>query len=162
MLSLWGKFEPGHVAICTQRPKSQVNALVVNDLDMPLSDEVLTQLAVEDSLTNEFCHFSLNAISGVEDGETMKLRAQVQDKVMLTLVDSGSSHSFVSTKFLKPVGLTPIPTRPQQVKVANGQVLITDHWIPKMSWWCNGITLQSDMKVLDLDTFDAILGYDWL
>lgn len=68
----------------------------------------------------------------------------------------------MSAKFFKMVGLTPIPTRPPQVKVANGQVLISDHWIPKMSLWCNGVTMQADMKVLELDTFDAILGYDWL
>lgn len=68
----------------------------------------------------------------------------------------------MSAKFFKMVGLTPIPTRPPQVKVANGQVLISDHWFPKMSWWCNGVTMQADMKVLELDTFDAIQGYDWL
>lgn len=63
------KFEPGHIAVCTQRPKAQINALVVNDLDMPLSEEILTQLAMEDSLDNEFCHLSLNAISGTKEGE---------------------------------------------------------------------------------------------
>jgi hypothetical protein len=47
-----------------------VNALVVNDLDldMALSDEVLAQLAVEDSLTTTFCQLSLNAISGTDEG----------------------------------------------------------------------------------------------
>lgn len=63
-------FTPAHVEFCTQRPKAQVNALVVNDLDldMALSDEVLAQLAVEDSLTTTFCQLSLNAISGTDEG----------------------------------------------------------------------------------------------
>lgn len=139
-----------------------MNALVVNDLDMPLSDEVLTQLAMEDSLSNEFCHLSLNAISGVETEKTLKLRARVKNKVMLTLVDSGSSDSFVSAQFLKEVGITPVPTISRKVKLANGQILISDHWVPKLAWWCNGYTLETDMKVLDMDAFDAILGYDWL
>ena len=38
------KYDPTHAAICTQRPKAQVNAIVVNDLDMPLSEEVVAQL----------------------------------------------------------------------------------------------------------------------
>lgn len=31
-----------------------------------------------------------------------------------------------------------------------------------MAWWHNGFTLVSDMRVLDLNSYDAILGYDWL
>lgn len=127
------KFEPGHVAVCTQRPKAHVNALVVNDLDMPLSDEVLTQLAMEDSLDNDFCHLSLNAISGVENTKTLKVRALVNNKVMPTLVDSGSSDSFVSAKFLNMVGITPLQTVARKVKLANGQILISDKWVPKLA-----------------------------
>jgi hypothetical protein len=76
-----------------------VNALVVNDLDVQLTDEVLHRLDVEDALDAEFCKLSLNAISGTDKGEATKLRAMVQNKVMLVLVDSGSSHSFVSSSF---------------------------------------------------------------
>lgn len=81
---------------------------------------------------------------------------------MLTLVDSGSSHNFVSAQFLRLVGIQPVPTAPQRVKLANGQILISEYWVPQMSWWCNGYTLQADMKVLELGAFNATLGYDWL
>lgn len=88
-------YTPAHAAECAKRPKAQANALVVNSLDMHLSEEVLEQLALEDALSAEFCQLSLNAISGTEQGEAMKIRAFVQNRVMLLLVDSGSSHSFV-------------------------------------------------------------------
>jgi len=156
------KYEPAHVAVCSQRPKAQVNALVVNDLDLPLSEEVVAQLELEDSLTTEFCQLSLNALAGTEEGAAMKLRSLVHNKVMLTLVDSGSTHSFVSSQFLQQVGITPLPTVPTSVKLANGQVLVSDKWVPQMEWWCDGFTLLSDMKVLDIGAFDAILGFDWL
>ena len=156
------KYDPAHAAVCSQTPKAQVNALVVNDLDLPLSEEVIAQLELEDSLTNEFGQLSLNALAGTDQGQTLKLRAMVKNKVMLTLVDSGSTHSFVSTQFLQQVGITPSPTVPTSVKLANGQVLISDYWVPQMSWWCDGFTLQTDMKVLDIGAFDAILGFDWL
>jgi len=156
------KYDPAHAATCTQRPKAQVNALVVNDLDMPLSEEVVAQLELEDSLTSEFGQLSLNALAGTDQGQTLKLRALVKNKVMLALVDSGSTHSFVSSQFLQQVGITPIPTVPTSVKLANWQVLISDHWVPQLSWWCDGFTLHTDMKVLDIGAFDAILGFDWL
>lgn len=64
---------PTHAAECAKRPKAQANALVVNSLDMHLSEEVLEQLALEDALSAEFCQLSLNAISGTEQGEAMKV-----------------------------------------------------------------------------------------
>jgi len=112
------------------RPKAQVNALVVNDLDAPLSEEVVAQLELEDSLTDEFGQLSLKALAGTEEGQALKLRALVKNKVMLTLVDSGSTHSFVSAQFLQQVGIIPVPTTPTRVKLANGQMLISDHWVP--------------------------------
>ncbi|WVZ93557.1 hypothetical protein U9M48_039527, partial [Paspalum notatum var. saurae] len=62
---------------CPKHQKLQANALVVNDLDVSLSNEVLNQLDIEDSLAEEFCTLSLNALSGTEIGHCMKLRALV-------------------------------------------------------------------------------------
>jgi predicted aspartyl protease len=62
------------------------------------------------------------------------MRALVQNKVMLLLVDSGSSHTFVSSSFLAKLGIQAKPTSPRQVNVANGEVLVTDHYVPKMEW----------------------------
>ena len=77
----------------------------MNDLDAPLSEEVVAQLELEDSLTDEFGHLSLNTLASTEEGQTLKLRALVKNKVMLTLVESGSTHSFVSAQFLQQVGV---------------------------------------------------------
>lgn len=74
-------------------------------MDVQLTDEVLAQLEVEDSLATKFGTLSLNAIAGTEVGEAFRLSALVKKKVMLLLVDSGSSHSFVSTTFLSSVGI---------------------------------------------------------
>jgi len=55
-----------------------------------------------------------------------------------------------------------VPMTHQNVRLANGNILITDQWIPQLNWWCDGYTVQTDMKVLDIPAYDAILGYDWL
>ncbi|XP_072147882.1 uncharacterized protein [Setaria viridis] len=155
-------FDQNHLTTCSKRPKQHLNALVVNDLDVTLTDEVLQQLEMEDALTAEFCHLSLNAVAGTDSGEAMKLRALVHNKVMLILLDSGSSHSFVSSSFLDKCGITSTPMHPQQVKVANGDTLITSTQVHQLEWWIQGHTFHTDMKVLDIGAFDAILGYDWL
>jgi hypothetical protein len=47
------KFVPGHLLKCPKKNKPQINAIIVNDLDVELSDKTLNQLAVEDALTEE-------------------------------------------------------------------------------------------------------------
>lgn len=155
-------YDAAHAAKCSKRPQAQMNALVLNDLDVQLTDEVLNQLAIEDALAEEFCTLSLNAISGTENGDAMRLRGLVKNKVMLMLLDSGSSHTFVSSAFLAMVGLVAVPTTPRQVKLGNGDTLITDHYVPQMQWWIQGHSFTTDMLVIDMSSYDVILGYDWL
>lgn len=80
---------------------------------------------------------------------------------MLILVDSGRSHSFVSSS-LHTCGLVPTPLSHITVKVANGEILVSDQQISQLEWWIWGNTFHTNMMVLDLNAFDAILGYDWL
>jgi hypothetical protein len=81
---------------------------------------------------------------------------------MLMLVDNGSSHCFVSATFLRKVGIVPVCTTPKQVKVANWDMLITNTYVPCMEWWIQGHSFTTNMRVLELPAYDAILGYDWL
>lgn len=103
------KFEPGHNEVCSKRNKPHDNAIMVNELDRELSDDVLNQLAIEDALPDQFCQLSLNALTSSETSNSIKLKARVKNKVMLTLLDSGSSHSFVSAHFTQLAGLSTVP-----------------------------------------------------
>jgi hypothetical protein len=139
-----------------------MNALVLNDMDQTLTDEVLNQLAVEDVLSEELGHLSLNAIAGTDTSDCIKIRSLVNNKIMLILIDSGSSHSFVSACFVAKAGLPTTQVPPKRVKLPNGQTLISDKMVHQLEWWCQGKTLAVNMRILDLDAYDAILGYDWL
>ena len=44
------KFVLGHIEVYSKRQKPQVNAIMLNDLDRELSDDVLNELTVEDQL----------------------------------------------------------------------------------------------------------------
>lgn len=46
--------------------------------------------------------------------------------------------------------------------MANGARMVSNKVVHQIAWWCQGHTLETDMKVLDLDVYDAILGFDWL
>lgn len=81
---------------------------------------------------------------------------------MLILLDSRSSHSFVSSHFVKLAQLPTVPIPTRQVKWANGQWLTTSEKVTNLQWYIQGHTLSSDMIVLDIGPYDAILGFDWL
>lgn len=81
---------------------------------------------------------------------------------MLILVDSGSTHSFVNAAFVQRAGCQVQAMPPIPVRVANGDKLQSDGIVPELSWWIHGTTFTTDMRVLPLGAYDAILGMDWL
>jgi hypothetical protein len=119
-------------------------------------------LEAEVILTVEMGQLSLNAMSGTDSGDSMRICALVYNKVMVILVDFGSSHSFVSSVFLVQTGIPSQPVAPVQVRVANGEVLSSDHQVKELEWWAQGYTFHTTMRVLEMGAYDAILGYDWL
>lgn len=52
--------------------------------------------------------------------------------------------------------------KPVTVKGANGEEMISDTMVQGVEWWCNGQSFSTDMRILKLGAYDAILGYDWL
>jgi hypothetical protein len=48
------------------------------------------------------------------------------------------------------------------VKLANGDWMLTSTMVQNLNWFIQGETLSSDMLVLEMGPYDAILGYDWL
>ncbi|WVZ94909.1 hypothetical protein U9M48_040738 [Paspalum notatum var. saurae] len=118
------RYDATHLEKCSKRPPAQAHALVVNELGGDLTDEVLTQLAMEDSLAADFGTRFLNALAGTETGCCLKSRALVNNKVMLILVDSGSSHSFVSTQFINQIDCQTTSVTPAKVKLANGEEIV--------------------------------------
>jgi hypothetical protein len=88
---------------------------------------VLNQLQMEDILAEEMGQLSLNAISGTDSGDSLKIRALLHNQVMLILVNSGSSHSFISKSFALQVGLVTSLAQPMLVRVANGHTITSSH-----------------------------------
>jgi hypothetical protein len=81
---------------------------------------------------------------------------------MLILLDSGSSHTFISAKLaaaLSHPGLARLQ-KPLVVKVASGTSLDCDSQITQAMWEIQGLQFYSDMKVIHLDHFDMVLGFD--
>jgi hypothetical protein len=102
----------------------QLNALqeVWNLLEPDLNLE--QPFCQSESDSDQIClAISEAALSGKESPKTLKLRGTIQGIQILILVDSGSSHSFLSVQVADQLqGVTP-SVHPSQVRVANGSIL---------------------------------------
>lgn len=122
----------------------------------------MTEMAIDEALIENFGQLSLNALAGTHSADSIPLKAIVKNKTLLILVDTGSSHCFVSSHFVQLNKLPTIAMPPQKVKLANGQWMTTTQQMKGLEWYIQGQTFNTDMIVLDLHPYHAILGFDWL
>ena len=78
------------------------------------------------------------------------------------MVDSGSTHSFLSERVATLLPDIPVQAVHVSVKVANGGVMQCVAMLPSCAWTMQGYSFAQDLRVLPLHTFDMILGMDWL
>jgi len=107
-------------------------------------------------------HLSVAAIAGASAPKTLCLTGSIQGISLSILVDSGSSHTFLSSSLAQSLsGIQELhPT--VSVQVANGAMLQCTSHIPAAVWSVQGCTFTNDLKLLPLSSFDMILGLDWL
>ncbi|XP_042460290.1 uncharacterized protein LOC122043775 [Zingiber officinale] len=79
------------------------------------------------------------------------------------LIDTGSSHSFISRIFLSKICRLPVHrTHTLVVSLPSGEILNISQEIRDCPLGFEGQTLTVDLQVLDMLDFDIILGMDWL
>jgi hypothetical protein len=107
-------------------------------------------------------HLSVAAAAGAPAPKTLCLAGTLQGHPISILVDSGSSHTFLSTK----IGSSLPHLQPLQptlaVQVANGEILQCTQHLPQALWSVQGCNFTTDLKLLPLQSYDMILGLDWL
>jgi hypothetical protein len=129
------------------------------------TDEITREMQSEAAEDTELiCSISVHAFAGVSTGSTrvIQLHGKLHVHEILILVDSGSSTSFINKLLAdKLSGVVPLKTA-CKVHVADGTQHPCKSYIPKCDWFSQGHQFCTDLKVLPLGTYDAILGMDWL
>lgn len=104
----------------------------------------------------------LHAITGTEGVHTLSLTGRKGHKKLTMLVDSGSTHNFMSLTTAKSLGITPEPCLPFKVTVADGSKLVCNQQARKVKWEMAGETFVADMMILPIGGYDLILGVNWM
>jgi hypothetical protein len=85
----------------------------------------------------------------------------MHNQMLVVLIDSSSSLSFVSQNLLDKMGLTVQSCVALEVKVANGERMRSDKKVVDLEWWSGDHTYTTTLRVLELHVYDLILGFDW-
>jgi hypothetical protein len=123
------------------------------DQDVP-ADQAATEQA--------FMLLSAAALSGSSHPHTLQLRGQLQGQDILILVDSRSSHSFISGKLASKFSDITQLTHPLSIKVADGNSIYCSSELSAAEWSIQGIRFHSNLRVIPLASYDMIAGMDWL
>jgi hypothetical protein len=154
------KWTPGHR--CSATPQlhalQEVWALCQDAFELP-EDEPQSE---QDESAQAFLAISVAAMNGSSAPHTMQFSGFLADKKVLILVDSGSSHSFISSTLAATMAVMRKLAVPMLVRVADGGTITCDSELPQVEWSVQGHSFHSTFKVIPLGSFDIILGMDWL
>jgi predicted aspartyl protease len=79
----------------------------------------------ESTLENPAPIISLHALTGIRSEGTMQLQVAIRGYALTTLLDTGSTHNFVSLKTTDGMRLTYSSNQGFQATVANGETRLT-------------------------------------
>ncbi|GKC38323.1 reverse transcriptase [Tanacetum coccineum] len=105
---------------------------------------------------------TLNAFSGLNSYQTMRIRGRVGKQVVHIIIDYGSTHNFLDIHTAKKLGCKLAKTTPMQVSVANGQRIMNTFVCHDMKWSLQNEVLSSDVMLLQLGGCEMVLGIQWL
>ena len=81
----------------------------------------------------------------------------------LILFDSGASHSFVSSSFVKAHDMKMnVGTHEWHVRIPTGETQVSRAVCKRCPLTLSYLKMPADLLVMEMNDFDIILGMDWL
>ncbi|CAL1394368.1 unnamed protein product [Linum trigynum] len=126
------------------------------------SDDAAAEVDTNDPQETLLAEISLAAVTGLSGPQTLRFQAQVEGVDAVVLVDSGSTHNFVTEKKAEEMRLPLEPITPFVVKVANGKPLICRSKCDDVTLLVQGSTITVSLFILPIRGLDMVLGVQWL
>ncbi|WVZ53447.1 hypothetical protein U9M48_004387 [Paspalum notatum var. saurae] len=105
---------------------------------------------------------SLHAIAGVTASQTMQVPVVLGATTVASLIDSGSTHNFISESAAAKTGLAFPQRAGMRVAVANGKHLPCVGVLQEATFTIHSAPFTTDIFILPLAGFDMVLGTQWL
>lgn len=92
----------------------------------------------------------------------MRVMAKIDSYQVVVLIDSGSTHNFISEKITSMPQLSVTPTGSFEVKVANGKLLKCQGKFDNIPISLQGSPFVLTLYALPLIGLDLVIGIHWL
>lgn len=123
----------------------------------------MLEIADEDDEEDEVDpQISLLAMTGRKAGDTIQLTTTISNTTLPVLVDSGSTHCFVSTATTARLGLTPSPRPGMTVGIANSDHVPTSDVCTATPIRIGNELFSVDMYAIPLAGYKLVLDCQWL
>ncbi|RVW92516.1 Retrovirus-related Pol polyprotein from transposon 297 [Vitis vinifera] len=146
------RFTPGHKC---QGPR----LLLIEGHDEVQDKE--EEAEISDNREDEL-EVSIHALTGWASPRTMRVAATIKSQPIMVLIDSGSTHNFLSDKVARTLRLPVVPMKSFTVHVANGERLLCQGRFEKVPIDLQGIPFSLTCYSLPLAGLDMVLGIQWL
>ncbi|RRT32375.1 hypothetical protein B296_00034407 [Ensete ventricosum] len=101
-------------------------------------------------------------LAGYTNLQTLKIEGFLEQQSIIILIDTESTHKFMSNKVAAHLMLQKESYNGFEVKVANGQILKCNQKCPRVKLILQEQDVVADFFLLSLDGFDIVLSIDWL
>ncbi|KAI9161195.1 hypothetical protein LWI28_015354 [Acer negundo] len=105
---------------------------------------------------------SLYAIVGFQTPKTMRVWGGLLGHSILVLVDSGSTHNFISSQAAQQVNLRPNSNRKLEVIVGSGEKLVSPGKCSEVHFKLQKIPFSTVFFYITFKGYDVMLGTQWL
>ncbi|KAJ4788261.1 polyprotein [Rhynchospora pubera] len=158
------KFTPGHR--CKGKDLHSMEATAVPqevEADTEYFEDAFSDPEIQlENIPEEQAVITMCAPSSVKNHKTLKYKGCIGSIPICALIDSGSTHSFINPHIVHQLSLPTIFTTPLSVKIADGSKLSTNKLCQNLSFQLQGTEFSGDLRVLEIQGYDVILGMDWL
>ncbi|KAJ0010651.1 hypothetical protein Pint_32876 [Pistacia integerrima] len=105
---------------------------------------------------------TLHALTGWTAPKTMRIAARIGSHDVIILIDSGSTHNFISERIANLLRLLVVPTKTFTVRFANGENLRCQGQFEEVQVDLQGTIFSLTFYSLPLIGLDVVLGIQWL
>lgn len=101
---------------------------------------------------------SLNSVADLSSPKTMKVRGAIGNQPVVTLIDPGATHNFISSQLITTLEILVEETEPYRVRMGTGDNERGTRICKGIVLHLKGLDITEDFLPLRLGSFDVILG----
>jgi hypothetical protein len=105
---------------------------------------------------------SLHALSGISVPQTLKVKGYIKHRLLVVLIDSGSTHNFIHHSLGDEIHCFVCPISNFQILIVNGGTMKCGGCYENVKLKMGNYHLKTHMFSISMGDCDIVLGVEWI